>query len=80
MYYSTGAIETIDIIHAKLTPSEYIGFLRGNVIKYLSRAGRKVTNGSPVPANEDYAKAYYYMELLAETNDVMCSTCGSCGL
>ena len=36
-----GKIETIDYIKDKLTKEEYIGFLKGNVIKYISRAGKK---------------------------------------
>ena len=40
-HYTVGGIETIDYIKAKLTPEEFIGYLKGNVIKYTSRAGKK---------------------------------------
>lgn len=43
-YYDAGGIETIDVIRAKLTDEQYIGFLMGNVIKYSSRINHK---GSP---------------------------------
>lgn len=40
-YYDAGGIETLDIIRAKLTPEEYRGYLKGNALKYLCRAGFK---------------------------------------
>jgi len=40
-YYDTGNIETIEIIKAKLTHEQYIGYLLGNVIKYASRLNFK---------------------------------------
>ena len=57
-HYTSGGIETIDYIKAKLTPEEYRGYLKGNVLKYISRAGKK---GDP---REDYAKARWYIERL----------------
>lgn len=54
-----GGVEVIDYLRVKLTPDEFRGYLRGNVIKYLSRAGRKG------PAHEDYAKAAWYSRMLA---------------
>lgn len=44
-YYDVGGIETIDIIRAKLTPEQFIGYLLGNCIKYSCRMmhkGRRV--------------------------------------
>lgn len=58
-HYTAGGIEVIDYLKAKLTPEEYRGFLRGNAIKYLSRAGLK---GS---SHTDYRKAQWYLEQLA---------------
>lgn len=43
-----------------LTPEQFAGFLRGNVIKYMARAGRKG------PALQDYQKARHYLEKLIE--------------
>lgn len=40
-HYTAGGIEVIDYIRAKLTPEQYQGYLRGNVIKYVSRYGLK---------------------------------------
>ncbi len=58
-HYKQGGIETIDFIKAKLTPEEYRGYLKGNVIKYLSRERHK--GGA-----EDIAKADVYMDWLKE--------------
>ena len=40
-HYTTGDIECIDAIKASMSHEEYIGFLKGNVIKYLWRYGLK---------------------------------------
>lgn len=59
-HYSTGGIEAIDYIKAKLSKEEFMGFCRGNVIKYVTRAGKK--RG----AKHCYQKAEYYLNLLAD--------------
>ena len=38
-HYTNGGIETIDYIKAKMSAEEYIGYLRGNILKYTSGAG-----------------------------------------
>lgn len=53
-YGGDTAYETIKVLKAWLSPEEYAGFLRGNVIKYLSRAGKKAS------ASQDYEKAAWY--------------------
>lgn len=57
-HYMQGSHECIDEIKAMLTPDEFRGFLKGNVIKYRYRANLK--NGK-----EDLEKAdnyaYYLM-------------------
>ena len=53
-HYTDGGIETIDYLEAKLSPVEFVGFCRGNALKYLSRAGKKGD------AAEDFAKAAWY--------------------
>jgi hypothetical protein len=58
-HYTYGGIETIDFIEAKLTDEEFAGYLKGNVIKYLTRADLK---GNPA---QDLAKAKWYMDRLA---------------
>jgi hypothetical protein len=58
-HYKSGGIEAIDYIRAKLTPAQFEGYLRGNILKYLSRAGSKGE------ALQDYAKAAWYSRMLA---------------
>ena len=53
-HYVTGGIEPIDFIM-----SQGLGFARGNVIKYVTRAGRK---GGPETELEDLRKAAYYLK------------------
>lgn len=55
-HYCCGGIETIDYIRAKLSPEEYRGYLKGSVIKYLSRAGHKGDE------KEDLEKARWYLD------------------
>lgn len=62
-YYSVGEIETIEFIKAKLSKEEFKGFLKGNVLKYVSRALYKGDETG------DYKKAAYYAYRLAETTD-----------
>lgn len=40
-HYTTGGIETIDFIQAKLTPEEFAGYCKGNTLKYVSRSNMK---------------------------------------
>lgn len=61
-HYTNGAIECIDAIKASLTPQQYTGYLRGNVLKYLWRYDRK--GGA-----EDLRKARAYLEWLIEEVD-----------
>ncbi|WP_236841089.1 DUF3310 domain-containing protein [Brevibacillus formosus] len=55
VHYATGGIETIDIIRAKLTTDEFVGFCKGNVLKYVTRASLK-------GGEEDLRKAAKYLE------------------
>ena len=59
-HYTQGGIETIDFIKAKLTDEEFTGYLKGNVIKYLTRADLK---GNPA---QDLAKAKWYLDRLVQ--------------
>lgn len=59
-HYTQGDIECIDAIRASMTPLEYAGFLKGQVIKYLWRYRLK---GKLV---EDLKKADYYQKKLIE--------------
>lgn len=60
-HYELGntGVEAIDVIEASLTKEEYIGYLRGNCIKYQLRANKK--NGT-----EDLKKADIYSGWLVE--------------
>ena len=53
IHYATGEIECIDYIQDFLTEEEYIGYLRGNIAKYLHRWRYK--NGL-----EDLKKSEWY--------------------
>lgn len=60
-HYGGDAIyETIKVLEAWLTPEQFIGFCRGNAIKYSSRAGKK---GDPA---EDTKKAAFYSNYEAD--------------
>jgi len=54
-HYKIGGIETIDVIEAKLTPEEFRGYLKGNVVKYLTRIGYKEDAGKDVDKMVWYA-------------------------
>lgn len=40
-HYTAGGVETIDYIAAKLSRDEFIGYLKGSILKYGSRIGKK---------------------------------------
>ena len=56
-HYNNGKIECIDAIESMLTRDEFIGFLRGNILKYQWRYNLK--NGI-----EDMEKAEWYFNRL----------------
>lgn len=58
-YQSDSGIECITAIASALSPEEYRGFLKGNVLKYLWREGNKGD------AAKDLAKAAWYLEKLS---------------
>lgn len=57
-HYTAGAIECIDAIKAALGDEGFVAFLRGQVIKYQWRLGKK-----DAPA-QDAAKARWYADRL----------------
>lgn len=59
-HYNAGGIECIDAIEAALGREQFIGFLRGQVIKYQWRCGLKDA------ADQDAAKANWYGRKLQE--------------
>jgi hypothetical protein len=58
-HYKDMAIQPWAVMESVLTKEEFIGFLKGNIIKYSLRAGRK--DGS-----DDAGKAKHYMMKLKE--------------
>ncbi len=57
-HYNNGSMECIDAIRGMLSHEEYIGYLRGNSLKYRWRFRYK---GKPI---EDLRKARWYEERL----------------
>lgn len=58
-HYKTMPVQPWDVMESVLTPEEFVGFLKGNVIKYSMRAGRK-------EGSDDANKARHYMMKLEE--------------
>lgn len=58
-HYTQGEIQCIDAIKAQMSREEYMGFLRGNLIKYTWRCRHK--NGV-----EDAQKANWYLTRIIE--------------
>lgn len=62
-YYFHGArLEPIEAMQDWFSPEEFRGFLKGNLLKYLVRAGRKPGE----PAEKDLTKAMQYLEWLRQ--------------
>jgi len=59
-HYKDMPMEPWAVMEAVLTPEEFRGFLKGNVIKYAMRAGRKL-------GSDDGSKAFHYKQKLGET-------------
>jgi hypothetical protein len=56
-HYTRGAVECVDAIEAALTPEEYRGYLKGNVLKYFWRERDK-------GGLQSIQKAEYYTQRL----------------
>lgn len=66
-HYTNGSVECIDAIESALTPIQFRGYLRGNVLKYIWRMGLK---GGHKKAVEDAKKAQWYLSrLIKELED-----------
>jgi hypothetical protein len=61
-HYNHGNMETIDVIQGAMTAVEYRGFLKGNIIKYVSRANYK-------GGVEDLEKARWYLDKMIGAKD-----------
>ena len=62
-HYTTGGIETLDVIRAKMSSDRFQGYLMGNVLKYLLRCEYKEKR------IEDIKKAQFYLNVLVEEMD-----------
>ena len=63
-HYLHGKKETIDVINDCMTSDEFHGYLKGNILKYVSRYKFK---GEPL---EDLQKAQWYLNrLIQEVNN-----------
>ena len=56
-HYRQGGIECIDAIEAALTPEEFAGYCKGNILKYVWREKHK--SGA-----ESLNKAHWYLSRL----------------
>jgi hypothetical protein len=57
-HYTQGNRETIEVIRDYMTDGEFVGYLKGNIIKYV---GRFKFKGKPL---EDLQKAQWYLNRL----------------
>jgi len=65
-----GRVQAWDAMEDWMPPHQFVGFLRGNVIKYLCRLDRR---GQPLP---DAKKALHYMEKLVAYMEEHCGPDG----
>ena len=61
-HYKDMPVQPWAVMESVLTHEEFVGFLKGNIIKYSMRAGRKV-------GSDDANKARHYMLKLKEIQD-----------
>lgn len=73
-HYKDMPMQPWEVMESVLSREEFIGFLRGNVIKYAMRAGRK-------EGSDDANKARHYQQKLNEvlSGDVYANILGPCG-
>jgi hypothetical protein len=63
-HYKDMPIQPWALLEEVLTYEEFVGFLKGNIIKYSLRAGRKAD------APDDADKAKHYLQKLKEFRDL----------
>jgi hypothetical protein len=63
MHYVAQDVQPWDAMEAWMSPEEFKGFLRGNVIKYVARCNEK-------GGRQDLEKAAHYLEKLLEVTHV----------
>jgi len=60
-HYNQGSIETIDLIKSSVSDKEFEGYLKGNIIKYISRYPYKKE-----PIDDLYKAEWYLSRLIKE--------------
>jgi len=63
-HYKSGDLQCIDAIEASMTREQYIGYLTGNMMKYLWRNSKK--HDDPI---EDLKKAQWYLNRLINLHE-----------
>ena len=58
-HYKDMAVQPWEVMQSVMTHEEFVGFLKGNVIKYSMRQGKK-------EGSDDAAKALHYLAKLQE--------------
>ena len=58
-HYKDMPVQPWTVMEAVLTHDEFVGFLKGNIIKYSMRQGRK-------EGSDDIGKAFHYLQKLIE--------------
>ena len=64
-HYKKKSIETIEAIKSQMTEAEFIGYLKGSIMKYIARMGIKIPTLEG--AREDVSKAHWFIEYLLKT-------------
>lgn len=62
-HYNNGKFEVIDILEDNLSMAEFVGFLKGNILKYIMRLGKKQDDIT------DAKKALFYLCSLVRVYD-----------
>lgn len=61
-HYTKKAVQPWEAMEAWMTPEQFVGFLRGNIIKYIARCDDK-------GGVEDLKKARHYLDKLIEVSE-----------
>ena len=72
-HYSKSKIQPIDIMRLNFTDEEYLGFLKGNILKYLLRdKGQDASDAFKIRVYAKWLEDYYIMkEKKDESNETI---------
>jgi hypothetical protein len=63
-HYNSLPVQPIELMETILTPEEFQGFLKGNMLKYAMRAGRKANEDSTKDINKyNQYREWYIMAI-----------------